>query len=274
MNNELVCPSCNFAKISKEFIGIYPINKCNNCDLVFILETEVPSKNYSQYFQNQRLLDTKSRSLREKQYEIDLNHLQKDNHGALLDVGCSDGIFLEKISKLEKFEFLQGIDIDNSAIKSVNERCLDKGIKFTNVDLLNFNSDILFHTIVFRGTFQYLGVTLKESILKCKEILHDNGRIYIYSLPHLDSFVFSLLGDKWTMFNPSEHRLFFNSKSINYLCKIYGFQIREISFPYVNTPYEDLKKNYRQIVELISKGLEVSNIPFYGNVMQIILEKL
>ena len=56
------------------------------------------------------------------------------------------------------------------------------------------------------------------------------------------------------------------------LCEIYNYKICECSYPYLETPYANPAENYKNLIQLI-KGKKNNSFPFWGNIMQIVLEK-
>ena len=95
----------------------------------------------------------------------------------------------------------------------------------------------------------------------------------MYSIPNSDSILYHILGDKRHMFNKLEHTLIFNRNSILKLCELFNYKPIEISFPYLETPYSNVEEDYNSLINLIKKN-ETKSFPFWGNIMQIILEKI
>ncbi len=83
--------------------------------------------------------------------------------GNVLDVGCSDGIFLNKLNQVGTYR-LFGIDPDELAIKNAKKKF--PKIKFETTNLLEFRPKIKFDAIIFRGSFQFLGSELKDTLKK------------------------------------------------------------------------------------------------------------
>ncbi|MCV0366643.1 class I SAM-dependent methyltransferase [Nitrosopumilus sp.] len=190
--------------------------------------------------------------------------------GNVLDIGCSTGGFLANLSKISDLQ-LYGIDIDRDAIAIAEEKC-NSAINFTETDLINYQTNLKFDCIVFRGSFQFLGFDLKETMKKIAELSSENVKIIIYSLPNSDSILYNLLKDNWHLFDEISHTLIFNKMSIMKLCEIYNYKIQECSYPYLETPYANHVKDNESLIQLI-KGETKKSFPFWGNIMQIVLEK-
>jgi len=150
---------------------------------------------------------------------------------------------------------------------------LELKFNFFDCDLVNFDTEIKFDCIIFRGTFQYLSTDLCKSMKKLNQICSKNSKIIILSLPNSDSFLYKILKNKWHLFHKLEHTLIFNRKSLYKLCEIYGYRIIELSYPYLETPYANITEDYENLIKLILDKKQIS-FPFWGNIIQVVLEKL
>jgi len=261
------CPLCNSNQKIKKVLSECEVSICEICTLNFI-ESKQDDEYYNGFHEHFDLSNSKIDELRNKQYEIHAKHLQNTvKEGRILDVGCSSGELLGRISKKE-FE-LVGIDPDKSAIDNAIKDYPQ--IKFHNVDLINFDTELIFDAFVFRGTFQYLSHDLSASLKKIREIGRKGSKIIIYSLPNSDSIIYKILGDRWHMFHKLEHTLIFNRNSFINMCKIYNFEMVECSYPYLETPYANLEQDYEDLINLIKNDSKKS-FPFWGNIMQVVLK--
>lgn len=244
------------------------IKKCHSCNLQFI---DTRSQNHD-YFKNYRKFRTHTSSyfkLRLKQYEIDSNFFSNlVSKGNVLDIGCSNGIFLNKLNQVGNYN-LFGIDPDETAIKNAKKKF--PTIKFKTTNLLKFEPKIKFDAIIFRGSFQFLGSELQDTLKKLPKISKRKAKIFLFSLPNSDSFLYYLLKEQWNLFDENSHKLIFNKFSIERLCKLHNFEIEHFSYPYIDTSYANPFKDYKKMVQSIySKNF--INIPFWGNIMQLVLK--
>ena len=60
--------------------------------------------------------------------------------------------------------------------------------------------------------------------------------------------------------------------SVTELCERFDYKIQECSYPYLETPYANCVKDNESLIQLI-KGEKKKSFPFWGNIMQIVLEK-
>lgn len=269
-NNSITtnCPLCSSINIKTKKLQKQKIEKCISCNLQFI-KTSSQDTSYFKNYNKFRNHNSSHFKLRLKQYEIDSNFLSNIiSKGNILDVGCSDGIFLSKLNHVGTYN-LFGIDPDEMAIKNAKKKF--PKIKFKTSNLLEFESKIKFDAIVFRGSFQFLGSELQDTLKKLHRISKRKTKFFLFSLPNSDSFLYYLLQEKWNLFDEKSHKLIFNKFSIERLCKLYNFEIEHISYPYLDTPYANPLKDYKKIMKSIRFGNFV-NVPFWGNMIQLVLK--
>jgi SAM-dependent methyltransferase len=270
--SDKICFLCGCDNIQLLSYNNIFIDKCSSCGFQYIPNNEkyIGKDYYSQYFIRRYTKEnSKLNELRKRQYKIDVIYMTKYmNHSTrILDVGCSSGVFMSEIYKINRSKYLTGIDVDSSAIKEAI--CHFSGIAdFRNINLLEI--DRKYDLIIFRGTFQYLDKDLHRSIVHLKDILDHNGKIIIYSLPSTDSFVYHLLQDKWALFHP-EMSLMFNENSIRYLCEKYKLNIEDLSYPYLEDVYANPEDDYKHIQQIIS-GDSMKSPPFWGGIMRVVLQ--
>jgi len=247
------------------------VNVCRNCTLQFIDE-QTDNNYYQGFYEHFDLNNSEHDKLRKTQYSLQAEHLKKTiPSGKILDVGCSSGELLSNIVGKPQYS-LYGIDPDKKAISQAKKK-FGSEIQFFDSDLIHYETDIKYDGIVFRGTLQYLGSDLRMTMEKISKIFSSNGKMVMYSIPNSDSIQYYLLKDKWQLFHKLEHRLIFNRCSILKLCEIFKYKLIELSYPYLETPYANPEKDYEDLINLI-KEKKIKSFPFWGNSMQIVLQKL
>ncbi len=268
------CLLCNSTDIKEKSIGKYLTYCCQNCNLQFVPDFGNEVEYHNTYFETFRAQTEVKNALREKQYSIDATHFNAHvTSGSVLDLGCSRGSFIDLLSKIGNYKHFTGIDIDASAIDFANEHFANERIEFIHTDLVSYEPKRKYDAIIFRGTLQYMSTNLTKVFSKLKSILKSGGHIIIYSLPNADSFIFSLVGEDWVLFNPQEHKLFFNEDSIRFLANKYNLSIEELSYPYIGTPYEHKEKDYQTVIDIIQNQKKASPA-FWGNIMQLVLKNI
>jgi 2-polyprenyl-3-methyl-5-hydroxy-6-metoxy-1,4-benzoquinol methylase len=265
------CPLCNSTNTTSRNIGKYPFYTCLVCDLSFIPDFGNEHDYHKNYFDRLRVTEETMNSLRAKQYEIDARHFSKwVPQGSILDIGCSRGQFMEVLNRYGDYDCITGIDIDEQSIAFAKGNTKNSRLAFEATNLPSFIAKDSFDAVVFRGTLQYLSATLNQSFNKLKDIVKKDGLIVIYALQNANSFVFKLAQDNWSLFNPEEHKLFFSENAMQYLSTKYNLQIEEIVYPYCDTPYANIEKDYDTVIDMIKNGTKASP-PFWGNIMQLVL---
>ena len=98
----MICPLCNSTNIQEISMNSCKVNECIKCNLQFINnEKQKKNESYLTKYQKSRKENSKLGKLREIQYSLDVEYFKKlDVKGNILDVGCSTGIFLNKLPEL------------------------------------------------------------------------------------------------------------------------------------------------------------------------------
>jgi len=100
--------------------------------------------------------------------------------GSILDVGCGEGIFQERIG-LNSYSKYVGIDISNEAIKSASYK-EDEKTYFKRIDVNNFETTETFDIIVFSEILYYLGYTIIPKFMKKYESFLKKDGMFIISM--------------------------------------------------------------------------------------------
>lgn len=268
------CYLCNTDNEAVKFFDDVPYYVCSTCGLGYIPEFG----NEAEYLKNYRLhhqaIDIQgANEKRSKQYRIDAQKLLRfKDSGSVLDIGCSTGAFLRELKDLGQFSLLKGIDLDDSAI--TRARALHPGIEFKQTDIESFDESDPFDLIVFRGVFQYQSHELVQNLEKLGRLLKPDGVLAVLSWPHSDSVVFNLLGSKWSLYEPMEHKLFGNSSTAHYIANRFGFEIIDLEFPYEKTVYASPAEDLKAVNGLISGEQTERSPAFYGNIIEVVLKKV
>lgn len=273
----IVCGS----KHKKEWArkGPFRAVECRNCSLVW-MDPFLTKKGFEAYYNNYikfRLENTTKMEQRQKMYELDRTFLEQFvQGGALLDVGCSEGLFLEVLSPdFDKY----GIDVDPEAI--------ERGRKLGRVPADRLRVGALgdddfetasFDVITMRGTIEHLPEP-HQAIARVAKLLKDNGIFYITATPNIMSFCAYLYREKWNQFDPVQHIYHFSAKTLGQLAEQFSLSLVAQTYPYLETPYADLQKDHEKVIQdyhLIQSGRrdEVTRSPaFWGNMMTLVFRK-
>ena len=211
------------------------------------------------YFKKRFLND----NIRIKSFQKEKNFICKFTsiNKKVCDVGCSTGEFLETLKwKGPKY----GLEINKKAI----QRAKESGIKF-HKNILNVNN--FFDVIIFRGTIQHLDDPFNY-LAKAHKSLKKGGFVFFLATPNINSFHYKLFNDLPAL--DAKRNFYLPSKlSLINLMKIYNFKFIDSEYPYLKSGYEKPLKNFLCFFLRIF-GLYKQNIPFPGNMMNLVFKKI
>jgi len=127
------------------------------------------------------------------------NYIKK---GKVLDVGCSDGSFLNFFDKKQWNKF--GIDLTSDALEVARRR----GISTFQGKIWETDVGNDYDLLMMRGVVEHFKDPI-TALKKCVSVLKTGGLLYITATPNGDSFAFNVYRHKWKLFTPYEHIHFF-----------------------------------------------------------------
>lgn len=261
--------------------GPFKAVRCNQCSLIWMN----PSCNsvglevyYKNYIGKRRINNGLKMRQRELQYIEDTSFIERFiNHGKLLDIGCNGGFFLETLN--QNFE-KHGIEIDPESVLYAKNTYKDFGDNVVCAPLENApyeNSS--FDVISMRGTIEHMADPL-NAIKKVSQLLKKDGFFCITATPNGMSVAADLYRNQWTLFHPVQHIWHFSPKSLSIICQRFGLKLIAKEFPYMGTPYEDVKQNVKDIADAIESrrndidsSLPISP-PFFESMMSLMFKKV
>jgi len=267
------CLLCKSAYTEAILKGEFEITRCLCCQFEYVRDAAnfLGQDWFDEYYSRRKNNNSDNlNALREKQYVVDASVIYDyiSEGSYILDVGCSNGKFISIISNLKNNLHCFGVDIDGSAIAQANRDFTDIAT-FEKKGLLAFDGTMKFDLIIFRGTFQYLGSELHDSMRYLKTLLSEGGRIVVFSLPSTDAFMYKLLAEKWALFHP-EMNLMFNENSIRALAAQHGYKVKSLTYPYLEDVYSNPIEDYQNIRDIIT-GLSEKSTPFWGSIMTVVM---
>jgi len=199
----IVCNSKEFENYANQ--GYFNAMKCRSCGMISVnphYTEEGLDRFYSTYYKN-RKSDPKLSSLRKDMYIEDekwiTNYIKK---GKVLDVGCSDGSFLNFFDKKQWNKF--GIDLTSDALEVARRR----GISTFQGKIWETDVGNDYDLLMMRGVVEHFKDPI-TALKKCVSVLKTGGLLYITATPNGDSFAFNVYRHKWKLFTPYEHIHFF-----------------------------------------------------------------
>ncbi len=242
---KVVCLNCRLKLKDKLFVtNGYTFFTCKNCGLIQIYPIPQKSKReqfypyksslnhlrlknpYYKFFSRfpfVRILHSKYQkwitSARHK-YIIKLK-----KGGRLLDIGCSEGDFLQEFDA-KKWQ-LVGVDINKTAAKIAqsklgNAEIYARPIKAVKLPKKTFDIITLWHV------FEHLD--RPKSVLKEIHSLLDPNGYVIIEVPNGNSLYRRLFGPNWQLLIAPEHICFWSKRTITDLFQKLGFSIKQVSY--------------------------------------------
>ena len=260
--------------------GNFKAVRCTECGLIWMnpyCNGIGLTSYYNNYIGKRRTNNEKKMIQRAVQYKLDAQFIEIFfSQGKILDVGCNGGFFLDAMP--EKFE-KYGIEIDLEAVTYAKEKYSKFRENIHNCSIENAPfSNNFFDAIVMRGTIEHMLDPL-NAIKKASYMLKSQGLFFICATPNGKSFSADLYRDQWTLFHPVQHIWHFSRENLKLIAEKFGLQLVAWDYPYLGTPYENVKENIKDVLEAIKlqeKGfqhkMEVSP-PYYENMMSLVFQK-
>ena len=130
-----------------------------------------------------------------------------------------------------------------------------------------------FDLAVMRGVIEHL-CNPEDYIQEISRILKPGGYYYICATPNGESFCADLYRENWTLFHPVQHLWHFSPNNLSMICKRHNLNLVWKEYPYLGTPYENVKNDVLEVSNYIIKN-DVSLSPaFFENMMSLVFKKL
>ncbi len=152
-----------------------------------------------------------------------LRSVKVQKNARLLDVGCGEGTFLDKMKKYEME--VQGVDFSEVAIS----RAKEKGLSVFHGSLkeARFPNEF-FDVITINHVFEHLYDPI-ETLVEIKRILKKDG-VVILGTPNVDSLGSHLFGKFWMPLETPRHLFLYSMRTMRLISKKVGFKIVKQSF--------------------------------------------
>ena len=123
--------------------------------------------------------------------------------------------------------------------------------------------------IILRGVIEHLK-NFKNITKNLVRRLKKNGQFVIMATPNSHSYAF-VKNKKAFNQNNERHLFHFNSLNLtDFFLKMGLFNI-DLTYPYYDTPYKDLNKDYKKLKKLASEKISP---PCVGNMLSMIFKKM
>ncbi|HEY4512259.1 MAG TPA: class I SAM-dependent methyltransferase [Candidatus Paceibacterota bacterium] len=142
----------------------------------------------------------------------------------LLDFGCGNGAYLERMRKLHPSWKLFGFDNSEFALKETKA----KGFEVWSGDLITTEiPDGYFDIVYLSHVIEHLNDP-KAALKKIFNILKPGGKIIIIT-PNFDSIAEKVFGTYWFGLDTPRHLFLFTPKILSRLLTEVGFKVRDVS---------------------------------------------
>jgi len=255
----MICINNCKSKIKKIFIHEKICYfSCTKCKYIFHKD-KINKNNYNlsyfNKFYKKNLKVTKKRNLEyQNDKKIILQFYDDKPKSQILDFGAGNGEFIKKF-KSRKF------------IYEINTRVFHNKIKYLNYDHIK---KYQFDLIKIRGTIEHLSSL--NSIKQILKSLKVNGLLFISATPNYYNLNNLLSPKKFNQLNKLHISQFDYVNLSLFLLKLKMFSIH-LDFPYYFTPYQNLKKDYKNIKNIQKSNIKICR-PHVGNMLRAVYKKM
>lgn len=153
-----------------------------------------------------------------KTYEhLATRDLPRNIKGSLLDIGCGNGIYIQRIKELGWS--VKGIDFDRNAVEAARKRNLD--VQLGGIELFDDKQE-MFDVITANHVIEHLPDPV-VFLNACWRLLRQGGMLRIES-PNFDSDGREIFGKNWRGLEPPRHLVLFNSRNMKKFLNDAGFR--------------------------------------------------
>ena len=220
------CPICTSKNIKDKYkVTGFTISECSECSVLFVREMLTmdflkdcyqKSEGVAYEDDNQKCLGYYYHKIKSEIEKI------KPNKGAILDIGCSSGFFLNRMEGWER----HGIEI------SEEFGCKARGRIGDTVFIGPFEEysvkENYFDVIALQDVFDHF-VNPYGNLKKCYDMLKPGG-VLVIKVHNISCLYAKITGANFYAIIPPQHLLYFNEKSLKYILNKVGFKFLKSRF--------------------------------------------
>lgn len=250
---------------------------CPSCGVVYAkrrLNRSGLPKYWGDYLSRVHTHDIDSIKKRNQMYQIEYAFSQQYVFtGKVLDIGCSNGSFLD-VYKARGYETF-GVEYGKEAAIAAGETHKVRYGVFSEMDFEKEKFDL----IIFRGVLQYIPYPKKYlekavELLRPKQGMRPGGYLFITAQPNMNSLAFRLFGKKFTQPVTGADFIGFTEQLLTRYLMEWGLKKVGERYFYPETPYakeeEDLLKMAKAIqYKREGKEVDFSSPAYWGNMMTL-----
>jgi 2-polyprenyl-3-methyl-5-hydroxy-6-metoxy-1,4-benzoquinol methylase len=210
--------------------------RCAACGLVYInprptdefLKSDIYNEGYFNAEKGYGIEDLHGKGREEalKRSDALFNEIEKSaSPGAVLDIGCAAGFFLETARR--RGWSPQGVEIsDYAACHARDNLSLDVSTgDFVTLELPTDKFDL----VLMMDVIEHL-TSPKKGLQKVNNVLKSGGLLVIET-PNFDSAPAKVLGVEWGLIAPEHHLFYFTPTTLKKMLEATGFEIVSMTFP-------------------------------------------
>ena len=232
--SNILCPICQMASVPYCPKGSASYFRCNSCETIFqfplptiqemmnYANTEYVNGMYKEYLKADELKYSTFEYRLEKVLRIfRLVNNQGKSHLRILDVGCSNGRFLDVA--LKNGHEAWGLEFSESAIAAASpsiQKRIIHGDANTIVDLEIGSFDVITAFDLIEHLFDPV-----DFLRGLRKVISKNG-VIVFTTPDASSPLRSIMGKNWSMLQPYQHTVLLSRKSVVHLLKSAGYDLR------------------------------------------------
>ena len=210
---------------------------CNNCGIVYLYP--MPKKNelskiYKEEEYFRKLAEDKPSKLITRLLQLrvfreydEFAEAQTKRMGMLLDVGCGNGEFLQKMQ--DRGWKVWGFDASKVAVENAEAKIGNNKV-YHATDIVRAKIGRKFDLITMWHVLEHI-YEPKSFIKKINSLLKPRG-LLVFEVPNADSLVMRIFKENYNWLMVPEHIYYYSPESVSKLLEEYGFKVRKITFPH------------------------------------------
>lgn len=215
----MICPTCRSSNVSG-LANIPQYNFCVRCQTAWRKKFEKSSYSKEYYSGASPLVSTVLQPIFQFFYFIRRLYVGLEQKNLWIDIGAGSGDFLKTVNARRKI----GVEVSESAQKSIRSRGLETTSNKEFLNLNNLNADV----ISFWHVLEHL--QLPDLYLKvARKNLSKNGKLLV-AVPNIDSLEFRFFGKYWFHLAPKFHHWHFSVNSMKLLLANENFKVVLIDY--------------------------------------------
>lgn len=284
------CTICQSKNVKTKFnlTSDHLVLWCLDCDVEFMfpqLNDDELLKLYSENYYQAWGIKGEEENETTKQMKIATFQLRLDlikqfvRKGAVLDVGCATGYFLEAAKKIGFEPF--GLEFSEFSSGIAKKKFGNANVFHGTLEQCDF-TEKSFDVIAMSDLIEHVRVPV-QTLTKAASLLKDDGVIMIMT-PDTKSLSNNLMGKRWTHYK-LEHFFYFSFSSISYIAKQCGLEIicyqkskKALTINYLHTQFNVYKHwLFTPVINilhaLLPSRISARNFYFAIGEMVVILKK-